>query len=114
MTSNLAIANPSPMVDTQWFALGTALTAFDAAATWLWLTLGVATEANPVVRSLIDAHGLALAMGLRAIIGVGLFAGFRLLATRSNLARRANLAATGLLAALATYHVAMGTRVLVA
>lgn len=109
-----AVVGRSRPQDTEWFALGTALTAFDAAATWLWLTLGVATEANPVIRSLIEAHGLGLAMGLRAVLGVLCFAGIRLLVGRSDFARHASLGATGLLAALATWHVAIATRVLVA
>ena len=94
-------------VNDEKFALGLALSAFDAAATWLWLTLNIATEANPVVQALIDPQGLEAAMGIRAGLGVIWFAGFRLLASRSKLAGWANLGATVLLGALALSHLAI-------
>ncbi len=94
-------------VNNERFALGLALSAFDAVATWLWLSMGIATEANPLIQSLIDQQGLVSAMGIRAGLGVVWFAGFRLLASRSRLAGWANFGATLLLGALALYHLAI-------
>lgn len=95
---------------TEGFALGIALSAFDAAATWLWLTLGFATEANPVIVGIIEAQGLGTAMGIRAALGLVWFGGFWFLATRttSRLARPLHLTALFVLGALALYHVVFG------
>lgn len=93
---------------TEGFALGLALSAFDAAATWLWLTLGMATEANPVIDQMINAQGLTSAMGMRALFGAVWFGGFYFLSKRSRLARPAQLFTLVLLSALAIYHVSFG------
>lgn len=94
------------------FALGVALSAFDATATWLWLTLGLATEANPLLGNLIDRNGLVSAMALRALLGVAWFAGFAWLGRRTKLATTGQLLTLGLLGVVALYHLGFGaTRV---
>lgn len=86
------------------FALGLALSAFDAVATWAWLSLGVATEANPVLTELIDAQGVVVAMAIRALLGAVWFGGFRLLASRSTWSRPAELLSLGVLGVVAFQH----------
>lgn len=90
------------------FALGVALSAFDAAATWLWLSLGLATEANPLLANLIARNGLVSAMALRALLGVVWFAGFAWLSRRTQLATAGQLLTLGLLAIVALYHLGFG------
>ncbi len=99
-------------VNNEKFALGLALSAFDAVATWLWLTLGVAKEANPLLQSLIDAQGVVSAMGMRAGLGIVWFAGFKILSSRTQMAGWANFGATALLGGLALYHLAIAVLVL--
>lgn len=99
-------------VDNQTFALGLALSAFDAVATWLWITLGVAKEANPLLQSLIDAQGVVSAMGIRAGLGIVWFAGFKVLSSRTPMAGWANALATTILGGLALYHLVIAGIVL--
>ncbi len=99
-------------VNTERFALGLALSAFDAVATWAWISLGLAKEANPLLQSLIDAQGLVSAMGIRAGLGIVWFAGFKILSSRSNMAGWANFAATVILGGIALYHLSFAVTLL--
>lgn len=57
------------------------LTLFDAAATVLVLATGLATEANPLLASLVESVGVVPAMLARAVVGVGLAWGLGWLAS---------------------------------
>lgn len=94
-----------PAVTTPWLPAAVALTLFDAAATWLWLELGVAVEANPLLRGLVEQSGAAAAMASRALVGVVLLTALGWLAPRSRLARRALPALTAVLLGVAVWHV---------
>lgn len=65
------------------------LTLFDAAATYVWLSHGIALEANPFIAALMDLIGRSTALLVRAAFGIALVAGLTFLVGRSRLARPA-------------------------
>ena len=88
----------------RWTTGAVALTVFDAAATAVWLELGIATEGNPLLAQLIEVVGAGPTMLLRSVVGVALVLSLAALSTTSQLARRAMPAITVTLAAVAGYH----------
>lgn len=86
-----------------------AATLFDAAATGMWLRLGIAREGNPLLAALIERIGIAPAMLLRAIVGVALILALDLTLTtlgdRSALKRWAMPTIMLVLAAVAVWHI---------
>jgi len=88
----------------RWSTGAVALTVFDAAATAVWLELGIATEGNPLLAQLIEVVGAGTAMLLRSVVGVALVLSLAAMSATSQLARRAMPAITVTLAAVAGYH----------
>jgi hypothetical protein len=97
---------------THWLGLAVALTFLDAAATALWLELGVADEGNPMLAHLVEAVGAVPAMAVRTLVGVSLLVGLGLLSRRSQLARIALPGVTLLLALVAVWHAVGGLSIL--
>lgn len=88
-----------------WLSAAVLLTLVDAVATAVWLELGVASEANPLLARLADTAGAVPAMAVRAAVGIGLLAALAALAPRSVLARRALPVLTAVLGAVVVWHV---------
>lgn len=101
MTAPLFAGPPRSM----WTISAVTLTVFDAVATALWLELGIAAEANPLLDRLIDLVGAGTTMALRSVIGVTLVLALAALSGTSRLARLALPGVTVVLAAVAGYHV---------
>jgi hypothetical protein len=80
------------------------LTVFDATATHTWLASGVATEGNPLIRSLMELIGNGPALAVRVAVGGALLLALRALAERTHHARTALLASVAVLAAVAVWH----------
>jgi hypothetical protein len=95
-----------------WTGSAVTLTVFDAAATAVWLELGLAIEANPLLDHLIGLVGVGLAMLFRAWVGIVLVLALAVCATESRWARRALPAVTALLGAVAMWHVVGATAAL--
>jgi hypothetical protein len=93
---------------TRWLGVAVGLTLLDAAATAVWVELGIAVEGNPWLARLIDVAGTLPAMAARAVVGIVLLVALALLATRSRLARAALPAVTLVLAAVGVWHLAGG------
>jgi hypothetical protein len=89
---------------THWLTLAVALTVLDAAATALWLELGIAVEGNPWLAHLVEVVGTIPAMAVRTAVGVALLVGLGLLSRRSRLARVALPAVTVVLGLVAVWH----------
>ncbi len=87
-----------------WAPVAIGLTGFDALATAMWVSLGIAMEANPWLAWMIDEAGVAAAMVVRAVIGIGLVLTLDGLRPRSDTARRALPAVTAILGAVALWH----------
>lgn len=87
--------------------LASLLTVFDGVATWLLLRAG-ASEANPVVDSLIGVLGPTRALLLRTAWGLALVLGLALLARRTPWARAGLVVSLLGLAAVSGWHVGGG------
>lgn len=90
----------------RWATGAVVLTIFDAAATAVWLELGIASEANPLLAQLVGLIGPGATMLLRSVVGVALVLALAALAVTSKLARLALPGVTVVLAAVAGYHLA--------
>lgn len=89
-----------------WTVLAVLLTLLDAAATWAWLSTGLAREGNPLVLALIDTYGPTFGLLARSLIGVTFVAGLTALAVRHRVAGHALMLATAALGAVAVWHAA--------
>lgn len=88
--------------------LASLLTVFDGAATWFLLWAG-ASEANPVVASVIGVLGPTRALLLRTTWGLALVLGLALLARRTPWARAGLVVSLLSLAAVSLWHVVGAT-----
>jgi hypothetical protein len=66
-----------------------AMIVFDSVATWVWVNVGIATEGNPLVASLMDRFGDGVGLALRTGWSVGLVLALAWLAERRASARPA-------------------------
>jgi hypothetical protein len=66
-----------------------AMIVFDSIATWVWVNVGIATEGNPLVASLMDRFGDGIGLALRTVWSVALVLALAWLAERRAMARPA-------------------------
>lgn len=88
------------------------LTLFDAAATYLWLSHGIAFESNPFITALMDLIGPPTALLVRAAFGIALVAGLAFLVGRSRLARPALYLVATALGLVGVWHLQGVSRIL--
>ena len=84
--------------------VGIVLTLSDSTLTYLWLQLGIAYEGNPVLRVLMDTHGVGFTLALRAAVGTALLVALYALREHSALARPATVLAVIVLGLVNIWH----------
>ena len=103
MATQESVSKSSP-----WVAPAVVLTVADMLFTLIWLSEGIAVEANPLVNAAIEAVGAPLALGIRGLVGVLLVMLLGLLTRRSRLAPIALPLVTAVLGGVVVWHIAGG------
>ena len=80
-------------------------TIFDAIATYIWLTMNIAEEANPWLACLVEGYGPFIAMFIRGLLGVILVAVLDSLIAYSTLAKKGLVLVTVALGLVCLWHI---------
>jgi hypothetical protein len=87
-----------------------AMIVFDSAATYVWVTSGIAVEGNPLVAALMDLYGDAIGLALRTLWSVALVVALAWLAERRAGVRPALVLPLVALGAVTLLHVTVLAR----
>ena len=87
-----------------------AMIVFDSVATFVWVTVGIAVEGNPLIATLMDLYGDALGLALRTLWSIALVGALAWLAERRAGVRPALVLPLVALGAVTLLHVTLLAR----